>query len=192
MSDEEIQHLIAAGNKIAAIRLYRERYGGGLKEAKEAVDALAAGQPVPPPRPRAGTAEAMSDEEFHRAIDDLIREGKQINAIKLYRDRCQVGLKEAKDIIDARAAELGAGGGSGCVVATAAWGSDAAPEVQALRRYRDTVLAQSFAGRRLIQCYQRVWPPLAAALARSERARRCARALLWPAVYFCRQALRRM
>ena len=35
-------------------------------------------------------------------IDELLREGKKINAIKLYRERNDTGLKESKDAIDKR------------------------------------------------------------------------------------------
>ena len=37
-ADEEIVRLIQKGDKIKAIKLYRETYGTGLKEAKQAVD----------------------------------------------------------------------------------------------------------------------------------------------------------
>jgi ribosomal protein L7/L12 len=40
--DERIQALLRAGRKLNAIKLYRERYGVGRREAKEAVDGLAA------------------------------------------------------------------------------------------------------------------------------------------------------
>ncbi len=40
-SDEEILDLIRRNQKIQAIKLYRERTGVGLKEAKDAIDALA-------------------------------------------------------------------------------------------------------------------------------------------------------
>jgi large subunit ribosomal protein L7/L12 len=36
----EVQALVASGNKIQAIKVYRERTGVGLKEAKDAVEAL--------------------------------------------------------------------------------------------------------------------------------------------------------
>ena len=36
----EVQALVASGNKIQAIKVYRERTGLGLKEAKDAVEAL--------------------------------------------------------------------------------------------------------------------------------------------------------
>src|SRR5579859_4805950 len=37
---DEIQAELQAGNKIMAIKLYRERYNVGLKEAKDAIDAM--------------------------------------------------------------------------------------------------------------------------------------------------------
>ena len=40
-------------------------------------------------------------------IDELLREGKKINAIKLYRERNDTGLKESKDAIDDRYEKLG-------------------------------------------------------------------------------------
>ena len=36
----EVRDLVARGNKIEAIKVYRERTGLGLKEAKDAVEAL--------------------------------------------------------------------------------------------------------------------------------------------------------
>jgi ribosomal protein L7/L12 len=52
------------------------------------------------PRP-SGTAPPPSD------IDDLLRAGQKIAAIKRYRAQHGVDLKTAKDAIDARARELG-------------------------------------------------------------------------------------
>lgn len=42
----EVTRALAAGNKIEAIRLYRERTGVGLKEAKDAVEALEKGASI--------------------------------------------------------------------------------------------------------------------------------------------------
>jgi ribosomal protein L7/L12 len=39
-ADPQIEAAIRAGNKIDAIKLYRANYGVGLKEAKDAVDAI--------------------------------------------------------------------------------------------------------------------------------------------------------
>jgi ribosomal protein L7/L12 len=38
-----IREILLSGNKIKAIKLYRELYGVGLKEAKDAIDALERG-----------------------------------------------------------------------------------------------------------------------------------------------------
>ena len=38
--EDELKELIFSGQKIAAIKLYREKTGLGLKEAKDAVDAM--------------------------------------------------------------------------------------------------------------------------------------------------------
>ncbi len=40
-------------------------------------------------------------------IDELIRQGKKIHAIKLYRDLTGSGLRQAKDAIEARERHLG-------------------------------------------------------------------------------------
>jgi ribosomal protein L7/L12 len=42
--DPYIMSLVTAGKKIEAIKVYRERTGTGLKEAKDAIDALERGQ----------------------------------------------------------------------------------------------------------------------------------------------------
>lgn len=42
----EVARLVNGGNKIAAIKLYREIFGGSLKEAKDAVEMMQTGQPI--------------------------------------------------------------------------------------------------------------------------------------------------
>src|SRR3982750_1689766 len=46
LKSSEIARLAKAGNKIAAIKLHRETFGTGLKEAKEAVEQMETGQPI--------------------------------------------------------------------------------------------------------------------------------------------------
>lgn len=45
--DEELRRLLAAGEKIQAIKRHREFYHSGLKEAKEAVELLQEGNTPP-------------------------------------------------------------------------------------------------------------------------------------------------
>jgi hypothetical protein len=65
---------------------------------------------------------------------------------------------------------------SGCFVATAAFGSDLAPEVALLRRARDWAIERSGVAGMAVDLYYRSSPPAAAALARSEVARALVRA----------------
>jgi ribosomal protein L7/L12 len=95
-----VRSQIERGNKIAAIKLYRERTGLGLKEAKDAVEIIArGGEP-----PVAAMARAMHNVPASvdlAAIQDLLRAGNKIEAIKQYRTVTGLGLKEAKDAVDA-------------------------------------------------------------------------------------------
>ncbi|MCX2864889.1 DUF4157 domain-containing protein [Paucibacter sp. PLA-PC-4] len=58
-----------------------------------------------------------------------------------------------------------------CFIATACYGSPLAPEVDALRRFRDTHLAPHRAGRAFIRSYYRLSPPVAAWLVLHPRER---------------------
>jgi ribosomal protein L7/L12 len=186
--NQDIAQLAASGQKLQAIRLYRERYRVGLQEAKEAVEALAEGRPAPvsPAAPLDEPAEA----DFRDFIDSLLRGGQHIEAIKRYRALYStVGLKEAKEAIDRRAAELGLPAKSGCWIATAAYGSAEAPEVAVLRRYRDAVLSRTALSRSFIRAYYRISPLIAPYVARSPRGRALVRRALRPVVAACHRCL---
>lgn len=99
----EIADLLRRGKKIEAVKVYRAAYGTGLKEALDAVEAIAAGKS--PAKPSAAKPQA-SDER----VVALIAEGKKIDAIKEYRAVHGVGLKEAKDAVDLLAARRASGG----------------------------------------------------------------------------------
>jgi len=68
----------------------------------------------------------------------------------------------------------------GCFIATAAWGSALASQVQDLRRARDRVRSGSPMAATAIDLYYRAGPPAAAVLRRSETARAAVRLLLSP------------
>ena len=104
----EIGRLLAEGRKIEAVKRYREATGAGLAAAKEMVEAIARGEPPPEDKPVASA--------FDSEVLAFLQGGKKIEAIKLYRQRTGVGLKEAKDAVEAIAAQAGiaAPAGSGC------------------------------------------------------------------------------
>lgn len=78
------------------------------------------------------------------------------------------------------------GGGSGCFIATAAWGSPLAPEVTRLRRFRDRVLARTRPGRWFIGWYYRHSPPAADFIAARPGWRFAARQGLRPLTWLAR------
>ena len=73
-------------------------------------------------------------------------------------------------------------GGSGCFIATAAYGSALEPHVVALRQFRDEYLRRTALGRAFIRLYYRYSPPVAAVVARHASLRLVVRALLAPVV----------
>jgi ribosomal protein L7/L12 len=92
---------IDAGRTIEAIKWVRARTGLGLKEAKDVVDALAAGEAGVVLERREAENGALDDAEFNARLIVEIAAGNKIEAIKLYRERTGLGLKEAKDAIEA-------------------------------------------------------------------------------------------
>jgi ribosomal protein L7/L12 len=93
--EEQIRGLLRQSKKIQAIKLYHEATGVGLKEAKDAVEAMERGQAV------AAIPTVVTDAASQGAIVDLLRQGKKIQAIKLYRDATGAGLADAKEAVEA-------------------------------------------------------------------------------------------
>jgi hypothetical protein len=71
---------------------------------------------------------------------------------------------------------------SGCFIATAAYGSPMAKNVDALRRLRDAARSRSAVAGALVDAYERSSPPVAHTLGQAEEARAVVRTLLAPLV----------
>ena len=102
---DEIRRLAKDGNVIEAMRKYRELYGVGLKEAKDALDALQAGRLAE--RSEAAVI-SESPEKFSRVLEEvksLLAGGNKIEAIKRYRETYDVSLTRAKYAVE----KIGAG-----------------------------------------------------------------------------------
>jgi ribosomal protein L7/L12 len=100
--EQELAGLLDQGQKIEAIKLYRERTGAGLKEAKDAVDAIQQGER--PQDPEDG------ENQFHEILVSLLKQGRKIDAIKVFREVTGSGLKESKEVIESIAAKYGLSG----------------------------------------------------------------------------------
>jgi ribosomal protein L7/L12 len=95
--EAEIKNILGSRGKIAAIKYYRERTGAGLAEAKQAVEAI--GESGYDPSALGDAAGADLGDQ----LEPMLRSGNVIAAIKLYRERTGVGLKQAKDDVEALA-----------------------------------------------------------------------------------------
>jgi len=97
---DEVRQLVESGNLIEAIRRYRELYDVSLKEAKDAVDTLQAGNVI---EARQVVTGPLTPEETGRVLEEvqeLLRAGNKIGAIRRYREAADVSLTKAKDVVD--------------------------------------------------------------------------------------------
>jgi hypothetical protein len=69
-----------------------------------------------------------------------------------------------------------------CFIATAAYGSQLAPEIGLLCSFRDEYLSDNVPGKLLIKAYYKVSPPIAKLISRNDFLRAGARAYLKPVI----------
>lgn len=97
-NDDEVLGLIARDRKLDAIKHLRETRGLGLSEAKAEVERLSA--TLRPMRPPSSPTRSSSQHVDHE-VRGLAQSGQRIAAIKLLRERNRLGLKQAKELLDA-------------------------------------------------------------------------------------------
>jgi ribosomal protein L7/L12 len=112
-TEGDVVSMLQQGRKIDAIRLYREQTGAGLREAKDAVEALERGENLPAGARAAGSAGVRAD--LKADVWALLQDGQKIQAIKFYRERTGCGLKQAKDAVEAVGREHGVVPKAGCL-----------------------------------------------------------------------------
>lgn len=99
--DHHVRKLVAEGNKIEAIKAVRDHTGLGLKESKDYVEAIPNVVPLSQLARPAEAIEHADTDAMRQEATALVAQGKPIDAIKLVRERTGLGLKEAKDYVDA-------------------------------------------------------------------------------------------
>jgi ribosomal protein L7/L12 len=129
-NDPEVRRALAAGNKIAAIKRWRALTGCGLKEAKDAIEAI---PPAFGGMPGAGAAAPGGPGAIppvHPTVLSLLAAGRTIEAIKVYREATGVGLAEAKAAVE-QLARQGTAPGAAQAAGAGAWST---PVVERPRR----------------------------------------------------------
>ncbi len=102
-----------------------------------------------------------------RAFDELLRIANQA-----------LGYSTSSSSNSSSGSSTSSSSGSSCFVATAAFGTPWAAEIDVLRRWRDAVLQHDRIGRPLVRLYYRVGPYLAAVVRRSPTLRGVVRAAI--------------
>ena len=97
-----IRQLLDAGNKIEAIKIVRQQTNMGLKEAKDYVERLAKDElPVLSDTQASAPSARVAPGDMESRILILLAQHQKIEAIKLVREQTGMGLKEAKDYVEA-------------------------------------------------------------------------------------------
>jgi ribosomal protein L7/L12 len=98
----EIISLLQNGQKISAIKMYREDTGAPLREAKEAVERMDLAIQMDLARPKSDVSQPLSAATYspQSEVESLLLAGQKIQAIKRYREVTGVGLREAKETVE--------------------------------------------------------------------------------------------
>lgn len=107
---------IQAGEKLQAVKVYKEAKGVSLAEAKDVIDRLAEKlnedntNQYEISNVEQTTHSNHTTQESNNSLEEkcleLIKSGNVLQAVKLYKDESGAGLKEAKDMIDSMVARL--------------------------------------------------------------------------------------
>ncbi len=95
----ELRALLQQGQKLQAVKRYKEQLGVGLMEAKKAVEALQAGLSLPMHKPIEG--------QLLTEILSALRMGEKREAVRIYQKRTGISRREAKSTVNALAKQHG-------------------------------------------------------------------------------------
>ncbi len=101
LEDETVQSAMASGNKIEAIKRYRQLTGLGLKESKDAIDYA-----MLHPNERGQKKKKAAYDAQDAGIRDLIVEGQLDEAVEIYQKFAGVDAYTARDAVDEIARDI--------------------------------------------------------------------------------------
>lgn len=107
-----------------------------------------------------------------RFLSCVASENRKVkDALRVAQDALYARVDEIKKEEELERELLGDQGGAWCFIATAAYGTSSAAEIDVLRDFRDEVLMQTESGRDLVAFYYAASPPVAQFIARHEMLR---------------------
>ncbi len=109
--------------------------------------------------------------------------GKETHLYETYCSQCEHDLAKFRGKIDKKDDDMK------CFIATAAYGTPFAKDIDILRKWRDRSLKPHFLGRLFVRAYYKVSPPVARFISKRNRLRRFVRLCLRPIVDFLRHFL---
>lgn len=103
---QQIEAELRKGNKIIAIKIYKEATNVGLKEAKDAIEAWGFSQKthvetMTDYKLSENPQDSVSNTEIIEKVYHYLSQNKKLEAIKWVKETQKIGLKEAKDFVDA-------------------------------------------------------------------------------------------
>lgn len=110
--EKEVRSLLDQGRKIEAVKAYKDHTGCGLKDAKDAVEALQLSASLP--------IRSEPDGDLDAEVLRLLGQGEKIKAVKFYREQTGGTLYDSKQAVESLAERHGiavrSGGCSGVLV----------------------------------------------------------------------------
>ena len=117
---------------------------------------------------------------MHIAESEGFKDRRKEKMVKLWMREFGINKNEIRSV--PQAASYGGSPSSGCFIATAAYGTPFAEEIDVLRNWRDDFLEASYPGRLFIRTYYSLSPPVADNISESDGKRRIVRTALGPIV----------
>lgn len=103
---QRMRDLARSGNQVEAIKIFREVFDTSLAESKQAIEAIAAGQPVILPGQMKMNPATPSQTELLMKIVKLNNDGSLFEAIDLFKERYGTSWLDSKNLVE----KLAAGG----------------------------------------------------------------------------------